>query len=424
MTPIRVPALAYAAVLAAVTAAPLGAQASRTCFVIVDRTGGSQRQVDVGRGYVHWYAGGGVWARCRGEPTRWYSDSVAWYQDLDRFDMIGNVDFRDATVELTAERAAYYLVQERLDASGSAHLRNVVTGSRLRGPIINYYRQAAGIRDTAVLAASRRPEIEYRSVRDSAAAEPYLIVADRVEFRGNSAARAWGRVTIDRSDFHAKGDSARLDTSVGMGLLTGSAEVAGGSADGYVLVGRDVRFRLDGRDVTWVQAEGQATARSAEWRVVADTVAFDLENDRVQAGQAWGDSTRATAVSAANTIVADSLAIDAPDQVLQEVRGLGTAQAWSQRDSLDADPDWVAGDTVTATFADGADGGRALAAILAVGSARARYRVFPEGAEEPDLSYSRGDRITARFANAQLVRVDIAGATDGVYLEAVRRRQP
>lgn len=421
----RITARSLAGVVIAVAAAPPAhAQASRTCFVVVDRTGGSQRQVDIGGGAVHWYSGGGVWAHCRGEPTRWYSDSVAWYQNLDRFDMVGNVDFEDATVQLKAERASYFLAQERLDATGNADLRNLVTGSRLRGPIINYYRQAAGLRETALLTASRRPEIEYRSERDSADAEPYLIVADRVEFRGNSAASAWGRVTIDRSDFHARGDSARLDTSVGAGLLTGSAEVAGGNAEGYALVGRDVRFRLDGRDVTWVQAEGEASATSAEWRVVADTVAFDIEDDRVQAGQAWGDSTRARAVSAANTIVADSLAIDAPDQVLREVRGVGTARASSQRDSLDTDPDWVAGDSVIASFADGEDGQRTLAAIVAIGTARARYRVYPEGSTEPDLSYSRGDRIVARFANAQLVRVDIAGATDGVYLEAASRRRP
>jgi hypothetical protein len=178
--------------------------------------------VDAG-GSISWYSGGGVWAHCRGEPTRWYSDSVAWYQHLDRFDMIGHVDFVDGTVQLTAERASYFLTQERLDASGNADLRNVITGSRLRGPIITYSRQVAGVRDTALLVATRRPQIEYRSERDSANAEPYLIVADRVEFRGNSAARAWGRVTIDRSDFHAKGDSAKLDTSVGAGLLTGSA---------------------------------------------------------------------------------------------------------------------------------------------------------------------------------------------------------
>jgi hypothetical protein len=39
----------------------------------------------------------------------------------------------------------------------------------------------------------------------------------------------------------------------------------------------------------------------------------------------------------------------------------------------------------------------------------------------PDLSYSRGDRILARFADERLLRVDVTGNADGVYLEAPRR---
>jgi len=419
--------LAWTTLATAGTATSAAAQRDRTCFVVVDRTGGTQRQRDAGGGVFRLFAGGGVWAHCRGEETRWYSDSVAWYQDQDRFDMIGHVDFRDATAQLTSERASYFLVQERLDAQGNAHLRNRMTGSVLRGPAINYFRQVAGVRDTTLLVAMQRPTIEYRSATDSAGAEPYLIVADRVQFRGNTAAKAWGRVTIDRSDFHATADSATLDTGVGAGRLMGSARIGGGETAGYTLVGRDVSYRLAGNALTWVQAEGDASAVSAEWRVVADTVAFDIENNRVQAGQAWGDTARARAVSESNTIVADSLAIDAPDQLLREVRGIGTAQAWSQRDSLDTDPDWVAGDTVVARFAPTLQSRSTLMLVVATGAARALYRIFPENAgpgTEPDLSYSRGARIAAQFADARLVRVDIVGQSDGVYLEAQRRRQP
>jgi len=416
-----------AGLLAVAAVAPAHAQRDRTCYVVVDRTGGVQRQVDVGGGFVRWFSGGGVWAHCRGEETRWYSDSVAWYQDQDRFDMIGHVDFKDATAQLTSERASYFLVQERLDAAGNAELRNRVTGSVLRGPAINYFRQVVGVRDTTILVATQRPTIEYRSALDSADAEPYVIVADRVQFRGNTAARAWGQVTIDRSDFHATSDSATLDTGVGAGRLMGSAQLSGGSEQGYHLVGRDVSYRLTGQELTWVRAEGEATAESAEWHVVADTVAFDLRDDRVQSGQAWGDSSQARAVSEVNTITADSLAIDAPEQVLHEVRGIGRAQAWSQRDSSDTEPDWIAGDSVVARFAPTAEGRSALDGIEASGAARALYRIFPEGAGAdamPDLSYSRGQRITAQFTAARLVRVDIVGQSDGVYLEAQRRREP
>jgi hypothetical protein len=406
---------------------PGDAQQSRACFVIVDRTGGSGRQVDVGRGFHRLFQGGGIWAHCRGQETRWYSDSVAWYQDFNRFDMIGNVRFEDSTVVLTSEHASYYLRDERLDATGNAHLRNRVTGSVLRGPNLQYFRRVEGIRDTTVLTASNHPTIEYRSERDTADAEPYLIRADRVQFRGNSAASAWGTVTIDRSDFHSAADSATLDTEVGAGTLMSQARITGGDS-AYTLVGRDIRYRLTDRILTWVQAEGAASAVSAEWLVAADTVAFDVLDDRIQAGQAWGDSSQARAVSVSNAITADSLAIDAPQQRLREVRGIGQATARSLLDSLDADADWIAGDTVVAVFRPPgeAGGGSTLDGIVAVGRARARYRVFPESDPdgEPDLSYSRGDRITAQFAENRLVRVDIVGATDGVYLEAPRRRSP
>jgi hypothetical protein len=388
--------------------------------------GGAGQQVDVGGGYRRWFAGGGIWAHCDGQDTRWYSDSIAWYQDFDRFDMIGHVRFEDASVELTSQRAAYFLRDERLDASGNARLRNRASGSVLEGPTLSYYRRVEGLRDTTRLVATGRPCMEYRSERDSAGVEPYVILADRVQFVGNSAASVWGRVTIDRSDFHAVADSATLDTEIGAGRLMSRAQVSGSEASGYTLTGRDIRFRLADRALTWVQAEGEATARSAEWHVVADTVAFDIRDDLFQAGQAWGDTGDARAVSATNTISGDSLAIDAPGQVLRMVRGIRGARAASRQDSLDTDEDWVAGDTVMALFAEGPAGRPVLASVEAIGAARVRYRVYPQGdrTAPADVSYSRGQRIMARFAEDRLHRVDISGAADGVYLEARPRRTP
>jgi hypothetical protein len=412
---------AVGAVVAVAAVAPLSGQTARTCFVVVDSTGGVQRQIDVGRGYVRWYSGGGVWAHCRDQNTFWYSDSVAWYQDQDRFDMLGRVNFRDSTAQLTADRASYFLGQERLDAFGNTRLRNLVTRSVLRGPNLKYYRRLPGVRDTTLLTATQRPTIEYRSADDTVGAEPYLIVADRVEMRGNTAARGWGRVTIDRSDFHGRSDSALLDTGVEAGRLMSQATVDGGITSGYHLAGRDIRFRLARKKLVWVQAEGQADATSLEWRLVADTVQFDLADDRIQSGNAWGDSLRPEATSLSTIMVADSLAITSPSQILEEVRGVGQSVARSRRDSTDTEPDWVAGDTVTARFGPTDTGSRALSEILALGAARALYRVYPLGAATPDLSYSRGDRILARFAADRLLRVDVVGGADGVYLEAPRR---
>jgi len=416
------------AVLAGLTACgpAAAAQSVRTCLVVLDKTGGTGRQVAVAGGVYHLFQAGGIWAHCQGEETKWYSDSIAWYQDLDRFDMVGHVDFQDATAHLTSERAAYFLREERLDASGNAQLVNRVSHSVLHGPQLTYYRRAPGIRDTTRLVATRRPTIEYRSERDSADAEPYVIVADRVQLVGNSAASAWGSVTIDRSDFHSKADSATLDTEVGTGTLMSRAEIHGGDSTGYTLNGRDIRYRLEDRALRWVQAEREAVAVSAEWTVEADTVTFDILDDRIQSGQAWGDSTRATATSVSNMITADSLAIDAPWQVLRTVKGIGTARATTRTDSADAEPDWVAGDTVTASFAPTMDGRTALSGIEAMGHASTFYRVFPDGDRTltPDLSYSRGERIVAQFVGERLQRVDIVGKSDGVYLEGQRRKQP
>jgi hypothetical protein len=420
MTLLRCLAAAAAAAVG-VWGGELHAQSARTCFVVVDSTGGQGRQVDAGGGRVRWYQGGGIWAHCRGEPTFWYSDSVAWFQDLDRFDMLGRVNFRDSTSELTADRASYFLGQERLDAFGNTRLRNRITGSVLRGRTLTYLRRLPGVRDTTLLTATQRPTIEYRSADDTVGAEPYLIVADRVEMRGNTAARGWGSVTIDRSDFHGRADSALLDTGVGAGRLMRSATVDGGLTSGYHLAGRDIGFRLARKKLVWVQAEGEANATSVEWRLVADTVQFDLADDRIQGGNAWGDSLRPEATSLSTVMVADSLAITSPNQVLEEVRGVGRSVARSRRDSTDAEPDWVSGDTVTARFGATAAGSRALSEILALGGARALYRVYPVGATAPDLSYSRGDRILARFEAERLVRVDVVGRADGVYLETPRR---
>ncbi len=399
-------------------------QTARTCFVEVDSTGGVGRQVDVGGGFVRWFQGGGFWAHCRGQDTFWYSDSVAWYQDFDRFDMIGRVDFRDSTAQLQSDRASYYLRDERLEAMGDARLRNRITGSLLRGPQITYLRRVPGLRDVTDLTACSRPTVEYRSERDSAGTEPYRIVGDCVALHGDNSATARGRVTIDRTTFHGVADSATLDTQAETGRLMSHARVAGGDSAGYALTGHDIRYRLSARQLTWVQAEGNGAATSAEWRVRADTLQFDVRDDRIQAGVAWGDSTRPSATSVTNTITADSLVIDAPGQTLREVRGIGDARAASRTDSLDAGEDWVAGDTVTARFGETAAGKRALVEIVAVGAARAHYRVYPatDPLGPPDISYSRGTRIVARFVEEKLARVDVAGKTDGVYLESRRRR--
>ena len=97
-------------------------------------------------------------------------------------------------------------------------------GSTVISASLDYYRAVKGVRDTTEMYAVSRPRIEYfardsadsaRAPADSAGrtrAEPYVIVADRVRIKGDDRIWAGGKVTVDRSDFAARGDSLRLDT--------------------------------------------------------------------------------------------------------------------------------------------------------------------------------------------------------------------
>ncbi len=385
------------------------------------------RHVETG-GDVRDFAGGHVRARCVNNPTTMESDSVAWFASQNRMDFtaqrcascFGEVRFRDPTIALDAQRVSYHPSEERVEAFGDVRLVNRVTGSVLTGPRLTYLRAAIGVRDTAELYATQRPAVEYRSSAD-VTGEPYVIRADRVRLVGSSQSWAGGSVTITRSSIDAKGDSAALDLDRGDGALIGRAEAAGRDSADYRIQGRRVVFALDRGEVTWVQAQHDAVATSADWRLAGDTIEFRLEEQLIQSGSAWGDAARPEAESDVHTITADSLWIDAPNQRLQEVRGFGNAQA-AALDSLSGEHDWMAGDTLIARFDSTETGQRVLVYLEARLNARALYLVYDTDrpGAPPARSYSRGERITARFGVlGELERVDVIGGADGLYLEPV-----
>jgi hypothetical protein len=350
---------------------------------------------------------------------------MARYSDADRLDFHGSVEFRDSTTSLDADRARYYTQDERLEAYDNVHLVDANTGSELTGRNLTYFREAPGVRDTAELYATLRPRVEYRE-SDDPELEPYVIFGNRVRLKGEGNAWAGGDVTIDRSDFSAKGDSAALDMSVGEGVILGAAEATGRDSSTYTVLGSTIAFRLEGSTLEWIQAQDSAEALSAEWEASGDTIEFNIANGLLQSGFVWGTRQRSEAVSVSQAIVADSLAIDAPDQVLTEIRGYRTARATTMQDSTQEEADWIAGDTLVARFDSTETGKRVLSVLFAEGDAQAYYHVFPEDGLEgpPAINYSRGRRITAYFKDEQLERVDILDEADGVYLEPVVRRPP
>ncbi len=407
------------------------AQIASDCEVKMDSSRVGRRTYNERTGNYRQVASGGAWFSCRGRPGTpnagievWtaYADSVSHRENLGRADFIGNVQFSDSTASLDAETASYYQSDDRLEAFDNVRLENNESGSVLTGPHLIYYRAVSGRRDEAELFADRRPTVDYLSEGDSA--NPTVIVGDRIRLVGNDLAWVGGNVTIDRDDFAATSDSATLNLALEEGLLIGHAEAIGQDSIGYTLRGRRIGFRMEESELNWVQAQGIAEGLSSDWRIVGDTIEFAVEDDKIQSGLVWGDSTRARAMSDTHTITADSLAVDMPDQVLTEMRAFRDARATARGDSTANEVDWIAGDTVVAMFDSTEAGSRTLSELHAMGEARAFYQIRDEETPElgPAINYSRGDKIIAFFTEEELIRVDVSGEADGVYL--VPRREP
>ena len=116
MSRVRLWALAFLVSAAAgLSSAPALAQGSTPCEALLDHALQGYR-TSIPR--LRQYAWGDVRAQCKGQATTMRSDSVAWYQNIGRFDMVGNVRFRDTTVMLDADSASYFLDDERQEAYG------------------------------------------------------------------------------------------------------------------------------------------------------------------------------------------------------------------------------------------------------------------------------------------------------------------
>ena len=404
---------------------PAAAQAGRCVFQItnVDRQGAV---AETPRG-TNYFAGGNVQLRCKGSQVTMQSDSVAAYGGT-VVHFIGNVKYRDSTLTMDADNGTYYKNGEKWEARGRVSTNNLRTGSKLTGPALDYYRVVKGVRDTLVMYSTGRPRIEYATADPGAQpGEPYIIVADRVRLKGNDRLWAGGKVTIDRSDFSARGDSLRLDTGKGSDgtLIGGNPIMRGLGRDSFNLTGKRLDLKLDRRELTYVIAKGNGHAVSKEWDLVADTIGLDIKNRRLERTLAWGDSTRPFATSPAYAMRADSLALDTPGQQLKEVRGFGTAWLGGTIDDRTKQRDWMRGDTVVAQFVQRDSAGTRRAALSRIIARKAAQSYHldpsPKFPDRPSINYARGDVIVMTMkqgVTSGVDRVDVRGLVDGIQLEA------
>jgi hypothetical protein len=417
--------------LVAVLAARLAAQGGRCTFQIdnVDRQGSV---VETSNG-TNYFAGGDVRLSCRGTQITMQSDSVAAYGgNIVRF--IGHVKYRDSTLTMDADNGVYYKAGEKWEARGHVATENLLTGSSLTGPSLDYYRVVKGVRDTLEMYATGRPKITYNTA-DSAGrpAEPYIIVGDRVRFKGSDRIYAGGKVTIDRSDFAARGDSLRLDTGAGSDgtLLGGPPILRGLGPDSFSVAGTRIDLKLEHRELTYLLARGNGHAVSRDWDLVADTIGLDVNNRKLEQTLAWGKKTRPFATSPAYAMKADSLALDTPAQRLTEVRGFGTAWLGGTVNPAIKDRDWMRGDTIVAHFTpvDSAGKTRSRLARIDARHGAQSYHIDANAKmpARPSINYARGDAITVTMRNGDSTgvdRVDVRGKVDGVQLEAAADSTP
>lgn len=425
------------ALLVAGTPLPSTAQESRRCVIVVQEVGDSGVQMQTPDG-INYFAGGGVHLTCRGTAVSMKSDSVAAFAGK-VVQFIGNVRYRDSSATLDADFGTYYRDGERWEARGNVRSRSLANGSTLEGPSVDYLRVAKGVRDTSETFAIGRPTVRYVT-RDSTgtAQEPYVIVGDRIRMRGDDRVWAGGKVTIDRSDFAARGDSMRLETGrKGSGtLIGGMPTIKGLGRDTFDLTGTRIDFGLADRELTdlWARGEGHAVTRDLD--LVADTILIERADEKVERTRAWGTTRRAVAVSDDYEVRADSLAVDTPGQQLREVRAFRSAWIGTQVDSASGERDWIAGDTVRASFAQRDSAGKEvtrLAQLESRAQAKSYYRAqekAKEGAPRklPSLNYARADRIVVVMRESTeddgVERVDLFGNVDGIQLDPQRESKP
>jgi hypothetical protein len=422
--------------LALLQGSPQDSAGGRPCRVAVDSMG-HFAQVTHGTGDTTSHGGGGVLAHCAGTGTTIAADSFAHYSSLGRLDLMGHVQIRDTSLSLDSRTANYYLRDERLDAHNNVVAINRRTGSVLRGPNLRYWRAVKGVRDTVEMYATQRPTVEYRQNQpgDTSSNEPYIIVADRLRFKGDDRMWAGGKVTIDRSDFGARSDSMMLDQARGFGVLVGRPRVegrgraaTGDSGKNYTLVGTRIELGLAQRDIRQVKALGHGKATGADWVLTADTIDLRIAAKLLQQTFAWGDSMRPHAISVLYTIQSDSLAIDSPGEILTESRAFGNAFSTAKRDSLTPpkEIDWITGDSLTIRFSQEQDSltnrpRSRLHQLVSRGSPARALTHHPNERDTthagPSINYSRGHQITVAMLKDRIDRVVVAGKADGVHLE-------
>jgi len=385
----------------------------------------SQFVRDPATGRYNTFVGGGVVARCVGQDVTLYADSAELYDTIKLYYLFGNVRYREARVNIDADRVTYFLSEERILAEQNVRA-SLPSGSSMRGPEAEYFRPVAPLRQVAELRAPRRPTFTLIQ-RDSTGkvGDPATLLADRVTVVGDSLYYAGGNVDITRPDLHATSDSAFMDETRQYGRLLRRPQIEGRGERSFVLRGKVIDLFSKNRLVERVIAIDSAQAVSGDLDLRSDSIDLRVTENKLSRAYAWGPGG-ARAVSPDRTITADSLDVQMPNQRVSEVHAVRHAYAETAPDSTkvkSSQRDWLRGDTIVAAFdsalaADTASRPR-IRELTATGSASSFYQIpSNKGVDSlPNLNYVRGSAITVSFRDQEVQSVVVQNQAAGVFLE-------
>ncbi len=382
----------------------------------------------VGENSQNLFIGGGVVARCQGDPQTIRADSAEQYESAGLLNLIGGVVFDEpGKIRMTSQSMSYFADEDKLVAYQNVVATDIETGSTFSGPIIEYYRATVN-RPASRMYAPQRPTLRLIE-KDSLgrALPPVTIIANQFEAIGDTGIVAWGTVQINREGIRAEADSASFDKlNENSRLIRNASIVSLDTAQPFRLVGDSIDLFSTDRVIERVVALHRAQATSNDVTMRAERVEMKLEDQQVR--EAWASGAgRSYAQTTLQELEADSLEILMPGQILTRVNAVGRALAKGTPDTVriaDPEEDVLSGDTIvaefdTATTAPDTAAKSIIRRVTAILNASALYQIPSSRGRScpPAINYSRGHKVVVDFDSGSIQDVTIDSAASGVYLE-------
>lgn len=401
---------------------------TRECVLQYETSSGNTRTnaVKTASGQYNFFQGGGVTYHCEGQDNTLQADSAEYYGDQKVLYLIGDVHYTEPRAKVDSERMTYYQIEDRIRAEGNVNVRTN-SGTTIRGPVMDYYRQTP-TRPLARTVATGRPRMAIvQRQTGTEPPQPIDVISNTLVSEGDNLVYASGNVEVTRPDLIAKGDSAFLDGQREFARLMRTPSVQSRKGRPFTLTGGIIDLYSRNRVLERVVATPSGHVLSQDLELAADSVDLRVSQNQLQRVIAWGRTSRATALSPERRVVADSIDALMPGQRLREVRAIGNALANSIPDTsriVSTERDWMKGDSVIAEFDSIAPGDTTskpqAKKIIANGNAKSFYQLAANGATRkgpPNLNYVTGRIITVYFENRTVDKVDVIDQASGVYLE-------